>query len=361
MKKKTKKSKDSTLKQEISNLMRYKIELDLEEKVIADIRARQRAIPNLKQDDLGYTAIWGEGEMTPGCKDCCLQGRWTQIRTTTKCMLNCSFCYYFEKKDTPEREMIPRSVYQINNRFFGETDVRLLFESQGKEFINGAAWLHFEPLMELDKMLSLMKFIHKKGYHQWLYTNGILANEENLKRLKDAGLDEIRFNLAATNCSDEVINNMKYARKYFKYLCIESPMFTAFYNSFMKKKDMILDSGVDHIHLAEMQLFDKTRNNFKDEGTIYRYKQGYVSPIKSRQLTYDVFEVASREKWKNVVLHDCSNETKFLRGVNNSGFNMGFGSVDYGGSLKLDEQFYKDALRYLHFSSSANKTKEAVK
>jgi len=330
------KSRESKLKQEIQELELYEIELAIEKRVIADIRKRQRGISGLKQDSLKYTAVWGAGDLTPGCKDCCLKGRWTQIRTTTKCNLNCSFCYYFGKKDFPFREMIPSGLFRIGSeqRLFSEDDVKLLLKTQSKKLIKirGVAWLFYEPLLEIDKMLSIMKFINKMGYHQWLYTNGVYATERNLEKLKKAGLDEIRFNLAATNCSDLVIKHMKIARKYFKYLCVESPMFTEFYNSFIKKKEAILGTGVDHIHFAELQLFPNAMNKFKKEGPIYRYKSGYVSPIKSRQLTYDIFEIAVKEKWKKVVLHDCSNETKFFRGIINA---TRFGHVDYGGSTPL--------------------------
>lgn len=328
------------LKQQIRNLTLYQIELAVEKEVIADIRKRQKRIPGLKQDDLKYTATWGCGEMTPGCKDCCLKGRWTQIRTTTKCTLNCSFCYYFGQKDFPLREMIPTDLYMIAENSYTEDDVKLLFEKQGKKFLNGVAWLHYEPLMELDKMLCLMKFIHQKGYYQWLYTNGVLATKENLKKISNAGLDEIRFNLAATDCSESVIKNMRIARKYFKYLCIESPMFTKFYNAFMKKRKAILDTGVDHIHFAELQLSQRTIDNFRDEGPIYRYKRRHVSPIKSRQLTYDVFETAVKEHWKGVVLHDCSNETKYFREFSSNLFM----SFSYRKVMPLDKSFYEKAL-----------------
>ncbi|MEW6170021.1 MAG: radical SAM protein [Candidatus Omnitrophota bacterium] len=340
------KQTESEFEKRVAGAKLLEIEVALEKKVISQIRKRQKEIPGLKLDNFDYTAVWGNGDLTPGCKRCCLKGRWTQIRTTTKCNLNCSFCYYFGEKETTEQEFIPHDLYLVSRRLFNEKDMELLFETHAKKFLNGVAWLHFEPLMDMDKMLPLMKFIHNLGYHQWLYTNGLLANKENLKKLKDAGLDEIRFNLAATNCSEEVIKNMSQARKYFKYLCIESPMFTLFYESFMKKKKAILDTGVDHIHFAELQLFPKTKDNFSKEGTIYRYKLGYVSPIKSRQLTYNIFEVAAKEGWKNVVLHDCSNETKFLRGII-SGEKRGFADIDYDCALNPDEEFYKQALLYL--------------
>lgn len=55
-------------KAELADLELYKIELDLERRVIADIRKRQRAIPGLRQDDYGYTATWGRGGLTRGVK-----------------------------------------------------------------------------------------------------------------------------------------------------------------------------------------------------------------------------------------------------------------------------------------------------
>lgn len=324
----------------------YELEIALEKEVISQIRKRQSKIPGLKQDALGYTAIWGDGQMTPGCKDCCLKGRWTQIRTTTRCNLNCRFCYYFSPKHAHSKEFIPEDRYLIFNRLFSESDVKLLFEVQGQSCLSGIAWLHFEPLMKLDKILPLMRFIREKGYHQWLYTNGLLATKKNLKRLGAAGLDEIRFNLAATNCSDAVIDNLAQAREYFKYLCIESPMSRAFYESFMKKRHKILATGVDHINFAELQVFTQTKDSFKNEGPLYRYKMGYVSPIKSRHLTYDLFELAAKERWKGVVLHDCSNETKFFRGAHVPS-QSGFGTVYYRRYLNLDNPFYQEALSYL--------------
>jgi len=42
---------------------------------------------------------------------------------------------------------------------------------------------------------------------------------------------------------------------------------------------------------------------------------GYISPVWSRELTLDMMGLADREDW-GVVVHDCSNHTKFSRDMN---------------------------------------------
>ena len=48
----------------------------------------------------------------------------------------------------------------------------------------------------------------------------------------EAGLDEIRFNLGATNCSNKVIENITIAKKYIKSVGIETPMTPEFLKHF---------------------------------------------------------------------------------------------------------------------------------
>ena len=87
-----------------------------------------------------------------------------------------------------------------------------------------------------------------------MYTNGIRANEENLRALARAGLDELRFNLGATNCADSVLKNMAIAKKYLPRVGIETPMTPEFFHTFLQKKDAILATGVDFINCAELHL-----------------------------------------------------------------------------------------------------------
>lgn len=89
--------------------------------------------------------------------------------------------------------------------------------------------------MEIEKYYSVIKKFRDAQVYQHLYTNGTLATEETLKALGEAGLDEIRFNLGASNCSDKVIENIKIAKKYIKNVGIETPMTPEFLKPFLRK------------------------------------------------------------------------------------------------------------------------------
>lgn len=59
-----------------------------------------------------------------------------------------------------------------------------------------------EPLLTLDRTLLFLRKIRERfgaGMYVWLYTNGLLADRDTLCLLRDAGIDEIRFNIGAGN------------------------------------------------------------------------------------------------------------------------------------------------------------------
>ena len=183
--------------------------------------------------------------------------------------------------------------------------------------------------MEIEKYYGVIKKFHKAGIHQHMYTNGTLATEENLKALGEAGLDELRFNLGATNASDKVIEAIATAKKYIKYVGIETPMTPEYFEAFMEKKDKILATGVDFMNCAELHLNNNNIWNYAGEN-MYVYRHGYVSPTWSRELTFKLMKMADEEGW-NVAVHDCSNRTKFARGLNlKAKEGAWFGASNYG-------------------------------
>ena len=165
-----------------------------------------------------------------------------------------------------------------------------------------------------------------------MFTNGVLANEANLRALGEAGLDELRFNLGASDCADGVIENIRTAKRFIPHVGIETPMTPAFYEAFLTKQQAILGTGLDFINCAELHLNPNNIGNYEGEN-LYAYRQGYVSPIWSRELTLKLMKRASDEGW-NIVVHDCSNRTKFARDLNLRAKEGGwFGASSYAGEF----------------------------
>ena len=282
-------------------------------------------IPGLQSLE-GRTLFAGNAEKFPrGCKSCLLGTGLSAIRKTNKCNIQCRFCYNYGELD-----MIPpigEGMWEIGGTKFYEKDIDLLLSMGNRP--TGISYVYLEPFMEIEKYYGIIRKFREAGIHQHMYTNGILVTEESAKALGEAGLDELRFNLGATNCSDRVIENMRIAGKYIPHIGIETPMTPEFFESFLQKKDRILATGVDFINCAELHLNANNIGNYEGEN-MYICRHGYISPIRSRELTLKFMRIAGEEGW-DIAVHDCSNHTKFARDLNLRAKEGGwFGASNYG-------------------------------
>jgi pyruvate formate-lyase activating enzyme-like uncharacterized protein len=168
--------------------------------------------------------------------------------------------------------------------------------------------------MEIEKYYGIIRRFHSAGVYQHMYTNGTLSTEENLRALGEAGLDELRFNLGASDCADRVIEAIGIAKRYIPMVGIETPMTPRFYARFLEKQDAILATGLDFMNCAELHLNPNNVDNYFGE-PMYMYRLGYVSPIWSHELTLRLMRQADIEDWP-IAVHDCCNRTKFARDLN---------------------------------------------
>ena len=287
-------------------------------------------IPGLKGLGPGPSTLYvGPEEHFPGgCKSCLLGTGLSAVRKTNRCNARCPFCYDYGVLDAIPP--IGEGLWEIGGGKYREGDLPLLFALQGKP--TGIAYVYLEPFMEIEKYYGIIRRFHEAGVHQHLYTNGLNANEENLRALGEAGLDEIRFNLGASDVSDRVIEAMRTARKYIPQVGIETPMTREFEARFHEKKDRILAAGPDFINCAELHLNENNLPNYLGEN-LYFYRMGYLSPVFSREITLRLMKEASEEGWP-LVVHDCSNRTKFSRDLNQAKKEGGwFGRTSYGCEL----------------------------
>ena len=284
----------------------------------------------------------GPDELFPqGCRSCLLGSGLSAVRKTNRCNANCPFCYdYGVLNQIPP---IGEGLWEIGGTRFREEDLPALFSIQKKP--TGISYVYLEPFMEIEKYYGVIRRFSEAGIWQHMYTNGINANRENLKALGEAGLNELRFNLGASRCSDRVIDAMAIAAEYIPAVGIETPMTPEFYDLFTEKKDRILSTGIRFMNCAELHLNENNLGNYMGDN-MYFYRMGYLSPIYSRLLTLRLMKTASDEGWP-IVVHDCSNRTKFLRDLNlkakeggwfgASGYTCEFPSIPYEAFLPVLE------------------------
>ena len=327
----------STKQQEII----YATYAQIEEAVDRRHEALKAEIKELKALNNRTFYVGDDDKFAGGCRSCLTGTGLSAIRKTNKCNLKCKFCYNFGELE--DSVPIGEGMWEIGGTKFYEKDIDLLLSVHDKP--TGIAYVYLEPFMEIEKYYSVVKKFSDAGIYQHMYTNGTLATEENLKALGEAGLNELRFNLGAAGCSNRVIENIGIAKKYIPHVGIETPMTPEFFNGFMKKKEAILSTGVDFINCAELHLNANNIDNYEGE-KMYVARHGYISPLWSRELSLQFMKLALEEEW-GIVVHDCSNYTKFARGLNiSSKAGMWFGSSNYTSEFAtIPTQFLLPILR----------------
>ena len=274
----------------------------------------------------GRTMYVGPDEKFPaGCRSCLCGTGLSAVRRTNRCDANCPFCYDYGQLD--RQPPIGDGLWEIGGGRCYAEDLPLLLSVSNKP--TGVAYVYLEPMMEIEEYYPVIRAFREGGVHQHMYTNGIRCTEDILRALGESGLDEIRFNLGATNASDHVISMIAAAKRYIPQVGIETPMTPEFEAAFHRKKAAILATGLDFINCAELHLTDNNIVNYLGE-SLYACRAGYISPVWSREITLRLMAEAEAEDWP-VVVHDCSNMTKFARDLNLCAKEGGwFGRTTYG-------------------------------
>lgn len=118
-----------------------------------------------------------------------------------------------------------------------------------------------EPLIVLDKLLLFISKIKKQfgsDMYVWIFTNGDLANERNLSALRDAGLDEIRFNISARGYDLKPITR---ACKLFDAVTVEIPAIPEDYEMLRNCLPEMARIGVTCLNLHQLTV---TKHNYRN-------------------------------------------------------------------------------------------------
>jgi pyruvate formate-lyase activating enzyme-like uncharacterized protein len=248
------------------------------------------------------------GKLSPGCQ-ACKEGAWDCIFTTMRCNLDCEFCY--------SPHAIPRDYA---GSVFGTTPEQIA-QNHARTHITGISFSGGEPFVEVQKLFDWAAWFasRRPDKYYWVYTNGLLADEENLWRLGELGVDEIRFNTAATGYDHPtVIGNLATAARFIPNVTVEIPAIPEHASKLLSCLADWCALGVRFLNLHEL-IYEPGTNSASMPGARQAIitADGHRTEInpESRALTLAVMKRVQDEGLP-LSVNDCSMQSKIrqLRG-----------------------------------------------
>lgn len=248
------------------------------------------------------------GGLSPGCR-ACKEGTWDCIFTTMQCNLDCDFCY--------SPHAIPKDYA---GSLLGSAPGEIA-ENHDRTCITGISFSGGEPFAEPSKLLDWVAWFASRypGKYFWVYTNGLLADEKKLQRLAELGIDEIRFNLAATGYDHPaVLQNMAAAARWIPNVTVEIPAIPEHGAKLISCLSSWSALGIRFLNLHEL-MYEPGTNSASLPGARWPIvtEDGHFSEINpdSRALTLAVMRRVQAEGL-SLAVNDCSLQSKLrqLRG-----------------------------------------------
>ena len=238
------------------------------------------------------------GELAKGCQSC-VKGEKLVIFITGLCPRNCYFCPVSEQKF--QKDVTFANERQINNSNDLIKEAELM-NAKGAGITGG------DPLVKIDRTVRFIKKLKAKfgnQFHIHLYTSLRLVSEDNLQKLYQSGLDEIRFHLDLD--SEQFWNRLELARKFPWQMGVEVPLIPGKDKMSKKMIDFIVGK-VDFLNLNELEVADNKQSkllemNFKVKDQLSYAVAGSV------ELGLKLIDYV-KEKDYNLNVHLCTAKLK---------------------------------------------------
>jgi len=270
---------------------------------LANLKAQ---VPMAEVADDGVTVRLGK--LSPGCVHC-KQGRWNCIFVTRRCNLACAFCCSPKaSRGAGATSALGEGIEEIIARALS-LDIRGLSLSGG------------EPFLEPERTLSMLGTLRRQlpDRYLWLYTNGVLLRSDLIDRLAAQGLDEIRFNAAATGYTDPIVlATMAAASRRIPAVTVEIPAIPTDAAQLVAALSSWAEAGVAYLNLHElMREPDSISARLTGEFTETRLADGHTTDVASgsRNVVLQVMAVVAERKIPlQVNFCSFSNKLHQLRG-----------------------------------------------
>ncbi|TFG93048.1 MAG: radical SAM protein [Syntrophobacterales bacterium] len=180
--------------------------------------------------------------LSPGCR-ACGSGNWSCLFINGICNMRCFYCPTGQAaEEVPQTNTVP---------FADPRDYADYLERFG---FTGVSMSGGEPLMTYEKTLRYIRMVRQHlgdKVHLWMYTNGTLTSEERLHTLRDAGLNEIRFDIGSLGYR---LAPVSLAVGIFDVVTVEIPAIPEDAGLLGDKVSQLKEIGVDYLNLHQLRL-----------------------------------------------------------------------------------------------------------
>jgi hypothetical protein len=238
-------------------------------------------------DGASYT-----GTLSRACRQC-HQGSELVLFVTGKCSKKCWYCpISFERKGHDAVWANERPVRKDSDIIAEAKEMRA----------RGAGVTGGEPLLVVDRVARYVRLLKKrfgKEFYMHLYTCGEDATGENLEKLEQAGLDEIRFHLLTD--FEKALPALETRMR----VGIEVPCIPGDWARLKRVVDFCAEQGI-FLNLNELEFSDTNYEALRQKG--FSHSESTYAVTGSRKLALKVLAYA---RDKRVDAHFCPLRVKY--------------------------------------------------
>jgi pyruvate formate-lyase activating enzyme-like uncharacterized protein len=209
------------------------------------------------------------GPLSPGCAQC-VRGTWTCGFFSSQCNADCFFCpgrlLRFDKK---------RFLHADGLNFKKEDDFLTYLEKTDN---NGVSFSGGECLLHFDRLLNAIRAVRGrfgKKIHLWIYTNGRLVDEPKLKKLRQAGLDEIRINISVDRYN---LRAVRLAARFIPTVTVEIPMIPEDYDTLFQCLPRLKKAGCGYLNIHQIYATNFNYKRLAERGYTLLQGAGLTPP-----------------------------------------------------------------------------------
>jgi len=233
------------------------------------------------------------GPLARGC-DLCIEGRKLVLFVTGLCNQKCYYCTISEGRWQKDEVWANEKKVEKPEDIIEEARI---CRAKGAGITGG------EPLLKIDRVVEYITLLKKefgKAFHIHLYTNGTLANDENLKKLSDAGLDELRIHM-----NKEAVKQALQFRNL--RVGMEVPCIPGEEKKLFELVDYLEDVGAHFLNLNELEFSERNVLPMETLGMVL-CTDSLTAVQGSRETALKVLNYAEN---KGLPVHFCTARLKF--------------------------------------------------